>query len=369
MPVSARFVAVFKFWFFSIVVAFALLAPSGASADDRFHHHRFINGIVVFGDSLSDPGNVFALNGGVFVAPPTYGMDGVDGLGIPEVFSLIPDNPYSTGRFSNARRTWIELLAGAVGLDAYVKPAVPGALFDLKDGKAANYAVGGATAADVGASQFPLGAQVGLFLSDIRGRARPNVLYVIEFGGNDIRAALAAVLLHPTQDPLAGLPVLEAAALSVKENIEALHGAGARKFLVWNAPDVGSTPALQRLNALVVPGIAGLATFLSGSYNAILSARLQELEGLKHIDIVRFNVFEKLHLIQGDPGRFGLADATTACIQPDVPAFGFPSAPPFRCANPGDHFFWDGIHPTRAGHRIIAFLVAKELLAELVLDD
>lgn len=366
MPVSARFFAVLKSWLFSFVVAFALLAPSGASADDRFHDHRFINGIVVFGDSLSDPGNVFALTGGQFVAPPDYGMDDVDGLGIPEVISLIPEAPYATGRFSNSRRTWIEFLAGAVGLDAYVRAAVPGALFDLKDGKAANYAVGGATAADVGASQFPLGVQVGLFLGDIRGRARPNVLYVIEIGGNDIRAALVAAL--QSGNPAAGVAVVESAALSVKQSIEALHGAGARKFLVWNAPDVGSTPALQRLNTLAVPGIAGLATFLSVAYNAALSARLQELEGLKHIDIVRFDVFEKLHAIRDDPGRFGLADATTACIQPDVPPF-FPSPPPHRCAQPDRHFFWDGIHPTRAGHRIIAFLVGKTLLTELVLDD
>jgi outer membrane lipase/esterase len=97
-------------------------------------------------------------------------------------------------------------------------------------------------------------------------------------------------------------------------------------------------------------------------YNVALSTRLQELEDLKHIDIVRFNVFENLRAIQEDPGRFGLADATTACIEPFVP-------PTFMCAQPGQYFFWDGIHPTRAGHRIIAFLVGKTLLTELVLDD
>jgi len=357
MPAAARFAAVLKSWLFSIVLAFAAFAPDGASADDRFHHHRFINGIVVFGDSLSDPGNVFALNGGVTVGPPDYGMAGLD------LITLIPGAPYESRRFSNSRRTWIELLADAVGLDAYTKPAVSGAMFGTDDGRAANYAFGGATAADIGVSSLPLGAQVGLFLGDIRGRARPNALYVIEIGGNDIRAALAAVLLHPTMDPMAGVPILQAAALSVKQNIEALHGAGARKFLVWNAPDVGRTPAMQRLNA--VPGflgVADLATFLSVAYNTALSARLQELEGLKHIDIVPFNVFEKLHAIQEDPGRFGLADAATACIEPFV-------GPLFRCAQPDRHFFWDGIHPTRAGHRIIAFLVAKTLLHELVLDD
>jgi phospholipase/lecithinase/hemolysin len=371
MHVGARFVAIFSSWLFSIVVVSGLLAPGSASADNDFHHHQFIKSIVVFGDSLSDSGNVFALNGGQIVAPPSYGMDGVDGLGIPEVVSLIPEAPYASRRFSNGR-TWIELIANAIGLGSSVKPALPGALFDLDDGKASNYAFGSARANPVG--QFPLGEQVSLFLSDIRGRARPNALYVIEIGGNDIRDAIGAVflLLNGGEDPdvamAAGVAVAQAAALSVKQAIETLHGAGARRFLVWNAPDVGSTPALQRLNALAVPGIAGVASFLSIAYNTALSTHLEDLEKLKHSEIVRFNVFEKLHAIQADPGRFGLADATTACIQPHVPPV-FPSAPPFRCGQPDQHFFWDGIHPTRAGHRIIAFLAAKELLTELVLDD
>ena len=61
MPVSARFAAVFKSWLFSIVVAFAVLAPERDA--DPPHHHGFINRIVVFGTSLSDSGNAFALLG------------------------------------------------------------------------------------------------------------------------------------------------------------------------------------------------------------------------------------------------------------------------------------------------------------------
>jgi hypothetical protein len=71
MSVAARFVAVVKSWLFSIILAFALFAPPSAFAADRFHHHRLIDRIVVFGDSLSDTGNAFALSGGQFVAPPT----------------------------------------------------------------------------------------------------------------------------------------------------------------------------------------------------------------------------------------------------------------------------------------------------------
>ena len=54
MTFSARVAA------YCTLVAFALLAPLQAGADER---HRHLHRVVVFGDSLSDPGNAFALNG------------------------------------------------------------------------------------------------------------------------------------------------------------------------------------------------------------------------------------------------------------------------------------------------------------------
>ena len=367
MPAAARVAAVFKSWFFSIVLALVVLAPSGVSARDGFHQHRIIDRIVVFGASLSDSGNAFALLGGVTVGPPDYGMAGVDPVtGIPDVIPLIPSFPYKSERLTNSRRTWIEMLADAVGLGRSVEPA-----FAVSPHRrASNYAVAGARANAVGEAPH-LSQQVGFFFAT-GDLALSKALVVIEIGGNDIRDAFAAVLL--SGDPMAGIPVVQAAADSVKANIELLYGAGARKFLVWNAPDLGRTPALQRLNALVPElgaiRIAELATFYSVAYNLALGAHLQDLAGnLDGIDIVPFNVFDKLHEIQENPRRFGLRNATDACIRPDVPQFGFPSSPPFRCKHPEDHFFHDGIHPSRAGHRIIAILAAKELLTELVLDD
>jgi phospholipase/lecithinase/hemolysin len=344
-------------WLLSIVLALALLAPERAAADDRLARHRPFDRIVVFGDSLSDPGNVFALNGGQTVAPPDYGMGGVDSQGIPEVIALIPEAPYTSRHFSNGV-TWIELLAGVIGLGSNARPAVPGALFGTDDGRASNYAVGGATAANLGVSQFPLGTQVDLFLSDVRGSAPSNALYVIAIGGNDIRAALAL-----------GPGVLNMALASVGENIARLHQAGARKFLIWNAPNLGRTPAIQRLDpfvcaAVVAPAgcLIGSAAQASAGYNAGLDAVLQQVGALPDIGIVQFDLFGSLEAIVANPGRFGLKDATTACIQPNVP-------PLFRCAQPDRHLFWDGIHPTRAGHAILAFLVGKTLVTAILHDD
>src|SRR5262245_65333157 len=106
---------------FALVFAAALLAPQRADAD--FSHHQRVDRVVVFGDSLSDSGNVFALNGGQTVAPSDYGMGGVDAQFIPEVVALIPEAPYSSRRFSNGI-TWVELLAATIGLGPSTTPAV-----------------------------------------------------------------------------------------------------------------------------------------------------------------------------------------------------------------------------------------------------
>jgi phospholipase/lecithinase/hemolysin len=339
---SARLGAFARYWLFPLLALALLAGQANADGARRFHS------IAVFGDSLSDSGNLFLLTGGQFVAPPTYGMDGVDGNGIPEVIALIPELAYESKRLSNGL-TWIELLGGAIGLGSNTRPAVPGALIGEDDGRAANYAVAGATAADVGATQFPLDLQVGLFLRDVRGHARRDGLHVIAIGGNDIRAAL--------QDPA----VIDLAVAAVVRNIRVLHAAGARTFLVWNVPNLGATPAFQRLNT-VVPGIAAGATGLSMLYNARLAQGLASVAGLKGIELIQFNAFETLQQVQANPQRYGLADVSNACIQPGV-------APLFRCAQPDRHLFWDGIHPTRAGHAIIAVLAGKAIVEALANDD
>ena len=56
-------------------------------------------------------------------------------------------------------------------------------------------------------------------------------------------------------------------------------------------------------------------------------------------------------------------------LQPTPVRIQLPSVAPFRCAQPDRHFFWDGIHPTRAGHAVIALLVGKTLVGAVLHDD
>ena len=118
-----------------------------------------------------------------------------------------------------------------------------------------NFAVAGARAREDG-SNVNLPEQVDAFLQQTGGVAPPDALYVIEFGGNDIRDALVAYLVG---GPPAAAAVLTAANISIAQTINRLHGAGARRFLVWRAPNVGLTPAIGILNQ-TSPGARQLAT-------------------------------------------------------------------------------------------------------------
>src|SRR3954453_3087942 len=192
--------------------------------------------IVAFGASLSDPGNAFALRGGANT-PPDYLLDPL----------LVPSAPYAAGghHFSNGA-TWIEQFARSVGLAASVRPA-----FAATDSAASNYAVGGARAREDGIN-VNLTQQVTAFLAH-GSAARSDALYVIEMGSNDIRDAFVAYAGGGD-----GGPILEGALAAIALNIQRLYAAGARRFLVWVAPNVALTPAIRSLG----PAAGGLARTL-----------------------------------------------------------------------------------------------------------
>lgn len=320
--------AVFKRWTFMGLVALVLLTPCWAAAQTTFGR------IVVFGTSLSDPGNAFALGGRVNTPP--YDMLGP--FLVPE-----PDMPYARGghHFSNGA-TWIEQFAGPLGLAGNVRPAFQG-----QSAGAANYAVGGARARDYGIN-VNLPDQVAAFLGDFNGTAPSDALYVVEIGANDVRDALEA--LAGGAD---GGAVITDALTAIGNNIGALYAAGARKFLVWNAPDIRLTPAIRILDTLS-PGAGQAAGFLTQAFNSGLGAVLAGLEaGLPGIDIVPLDVYRKLNDVVADPATFGLSEVEKACVTPNIP--------PFACQTPDEFLFWDGLHPTKAVHAVIAQEAASAL--------
>ena len=286
--------------------------------------------IVVFGTSLSDPGNAFALGAGQNT-PPAYDLDTF----------LVPGAPYARGghHFSNGA-TWIEQYAQSRGLAGSVRGA-----FVSSDPGATNFAIGGARARNFGVTN--LSVQVGAFLQRVGGMAPSDALYVVEMGPNDIRDAIAA---YAANDIAGGNAILQEAIGAIETSVGMLYGAGARQFLIWRAPDIGLTPAVLMVGN---QAFSDLATSLSFQFNAGLDTAVSGLSGLPGITIDRLDSFTILHAVDTDPGAFGLTNVTSACVTPNIP--------PFVCSQPDDYLFWDGIHPTAAGHAILAQQAASVL--------
>ncbi len=273
---------------------------------------------VVFGDSLSDPGNAFVLTGDIAVPP----------------FSLIPNAPYARGglHFSDGA-TWVEQLSV---FDDAIPSAGPALLHPVLF---SNYAVGGARARTRTPPEefFDLSRQVGQFADDFGPQAPADALYIVFVGGNDVRDALLALdPLDPTFATSFG--IIDAAVDAIGANLLALHAAGAQSFLVANAPNLGLAPAVHLLGPV--------ATFLAAQFNTELEAKLQEPE-FTGLNIVPLNVFGILSEVVAAPEAFGLTNVTQPCIAVDTKTHPF-------CSNPSAFLFWDGIHPTVAGHRILA---------------
>ena len=138
------------------ILAVTCVLPSAATADTVYDR------VVVFGDSLSDPGNAYVLFGMSLVPPYT---------------DLVPEYPYAHGghHLSNGS-TWIEQLATRLRQADSAGPAL------RKPGVFSNYATDRTRACPEGASHIDLSTQVSeLFLGDY-GTAPADALYVMFVG-------------------------------------------------------------------------------------------------------------------------------------------------------------------------------------------
>jgi phospholipase/lecithinase/hemolysin len=223
-----------------------------------------------------------------------------------------------------------------------------------------NFAFGGARARDDGAGAPDALAQVALMLADdltIDGDA----LLAFWLGGNDLRDALGTV----DGTTLGGLAlgaldldlvvaslftegsILDAALDAISDSLDLLALTPAGNIAVVGLPSFARVPEViaAASDAGAIGGtVLALAEAASRAFNAALQAEVAALAsqgiGGTYVDI--FGLFEE---VAADPGAFGLTDIATPCL---VALQGDPLA---DCS---DYLFYDGIHPTDAGHALIA---------------
>lgn len=300
-----------------LAAVLSLIAPLAAHAG-----LQALDQLFVFGDSLSDGGN-YAGPGG----PGTY-----------------PPSPYASTRYSNGP-TAVEYLWQAYHPnDTSFKPSSLGG---------SNYALGGATSGSNNfnainpqvpaalrqwfGSQGGVGSQVTTFANNCDGCFNPDQsLFVVWAFPNDAfyNSALA----------MAGMAALSPEALiaqgvaNIKSAIQDLISEGATNFLIPNMPDLGNTPAFQGNNGL---------TGLTLAFNYALSGALVELDQTMNnsVDITLLDSFGTLNDVITNKDKYGMKNVTQQCVQ----HLGDAHNP----CDPDSWLFWDGVHPTSAGHAIL----------------
>lgn len=283
----------------SSVALVSILSATAAQAYDS---------VVVFGDSLSDNGNLAAKFGGA-----------------------VPAAPYFNGRFSNGLVS-VEVMAQQLGLP-------------LKD-----YAYGGAlTGLD---NQFQtqnpavantgMLAQVNKYLQN--NAADAHALYVVSGGGNDFLAAISSGNLS---NPAA---IIGTAVTNLVTEVGLLYGAGARDFLVPLLPDLGTT-YYGTSGALPAASLSQLST----AFNSTLSAQLNNIKAA-HADL-NLTVFDTPGFTAGlraDMAANG-ANLTGKCWTGNYAGTG-QTAP--VCSNPDQYYLWDNVHPSAYVHNAVGVAMA-----------
>ena len=343
--------AVIRHW---LAATFACTALGAAAQALGF------SSLIIFGDSLSDSGNnsIVFDNAPANMLPTPVPPNLRTPVPIPNSFTnsgLIPTYPYATKTLTPAvpfdRYTngfiWAENFAAHFGLSALPSlfPGIPNVVPPGTD-----FAFAGARTGPAGSGfPFSLTDQVNFFKAGLQGNPPPaTALYVVEGGGNNARdtidQTIAALLGGATPQQIQAL--VDAAALSYAKDIQGiLSQLQGLNVVVWNVPDAGRAPAIlagaPSLDPLFMTTLGttfpGFATDVVETMNDDLMAVLAGLSGMR-----LFDIFGLVNDIANDPLSFGLLNADLPC------------AALLPVCNPEAFLFWDGIHPTSAGHRIIA---------------
>lgn len=287
------------------------LGCAGAAQAQQF------SGFVVFGDSLSDSGNIAIAQG------------------------LPPGNSFTT----NPDPVAAEIIAAAFGLPG--GPSLAGGL---------NFAWGGSCVNATGPCLNPvpnIPTQVTQYLAGNGGVADPNALFSIWGGANDIFASLG--------NPATAQANTVAAATAYVQQIARLQAAGARFIVVYNLPNLGATPQFG-----ANPTVAASVSQITVVYNTAFSTGLASLND----GIISINTFGLIAEITANPGLYGFTNITgQACgVGSSSVACGpAGSGLPFTYA-PGTNETWlfaDGVHPSGAAHAILANVVLSTIAAPI----
>jgi phospholipase/lecithinase/hemolysin len=247
------------------------------------------------------------------------------------------------GHFTNGN-VWVQDLSQSLGLGPLTASLIGGN--DYAYGSASS----GTTPVNV-ASQVDLTGPTGQVSQFLAAHPNPSsnasALYTIWIGSNDVSEILAS---HPSNQ--AAATDIAAVVANIDSAINTLASAGAKDFLILTVPDVGKTPDAISAG----PATQAALSTLSGDLDEALVygvpsllPSLGQVGAADGIDISVLDTYSLIDELVADPAAGGFTDVTDPCVTGSVNYVGGTA-----CANPDQYLFWDGEHPTAAGHALVA---------------
>ena len=210
--------------------------------------------LFAFGDSLSDAGNDYLIDGGTD-----------------------PVSPYYQGHFSNGL-TWVEDLSNMLGLGT-LKPSLAGGN---------DFAFGGAETGPTaieGVNPGDLVFQVAQYAA-LHPKPVGGALYTLDIGGNDIFKAIDELHAGQISPSVAGTAIAQAEANTVHA-VETLFALGALQPLVLRGAGSGAGPPSQRRRTgLAKSGQRPCEVFQSDGALRPRSARTLGPQGLRRAHVI-----------------------------------------------------------------------------------
>lgn len=289
-----------------------LLATLGAFLFSGIVAAAPLHNVVVFGDSLSDNGNLYEF-----------------------MKHQIPQSPpYFEGRFSNGP-VWIELL-----MASYFPSDPKSHLLD--------YAFGGAGVSEEEGDDdlFTLKKEINTYLLAHHDKASEDNLYVIWIGGNNYLAMPDDVekTLKSVND-------------GITHGIQKLIDKGAKHFLIVNLPDLGRTPA-----AIEFGSIDGMRHY-STEHNKSLYKTVEQFKAT-HPDVewIFYDMGKTFAKLMENPAEYGFTNITGTCYNTLVNEETKKSVlkmvaniqPKNTMVQCEGYLFFDLVHPTALAHEILA---------------
>jgi len=356
-----------SFLLISVVTPFLLGLTNASSLHDDHGPQRFLkstksantskcdksqfSNMFVFGDSLSDRGNIASLP-----------------VGIPAGF-------FTNGKFA------VEYIADELGIDLQMSNhlvALSTGNFDVVTGN--NYAVGGARAIAKPDRFTDAPVQMQVFMAVQDGKVPSDALYLVMVGGNDVlersyddryRTDKGATNPDKTDEEVF-TEMTQIVKAIIDTLVQPLIDAGARDIVVANTPPVHMTSyATLNQPADRAANVEQAARF----FNEELERAIHEVECLNDMNIVHYQQLTEIYTLsaklglQSDSpctiGFFGIPASIppisilnnapppsvwdTTCVLPDAPGFAS----------------WDELHPTTAVHKLVAEQILDQIGAEI----